>query len=402
MRIAFVTPEYVTEGNYTGGLANYVHRVSLSLIRLGHRPLVVVPSDHDEFLVHDGVEVHRVQEPGLGPWLGVVNRLTRRKHYSSLRLLQRSWRLGLTVRALHRREPITIVQYTHLGGTGIFRPRRIPSVVRLSSYTPLLKLYGDCDSMVPGVLWGQERLEHWGLLRADAVFGPCKAVAAVVEKDIGRAVEIIESPFLMDTPATDETPYRDLLRDKAYLLFVGRFSVAKGFITIADAIHDLLAKFPQLFFVFVGKEHVGYQGVPAMSYMWERAGRFRGRVLYLGDMHHDHLYPVMANARVVVNPSFIENFPNVCLEAMAHRCVVIGTRGTSYEQLLSDGESGFLCERGNPASLIETVDKALRLSDAERTKMGEKAAERIDALRPEAVVEQLLSFYRTVIAGKDA
>jgi glycosyltransferase involved in cell wall biosynthesis len=141
-----------------------------------------------------------------------------------------------------------------------------------------------------------------------------------------------------------------------------------------------------------------------MEYLWEKAGRYRGRILSLGDMRHELLYPIMANARAVVIPSLVENFPNVCLEAMAHRRVVIGTRGTAFEQLLEDGASGLLCEPGDPASLVEAVEKALRLSDGEREKMGERAAERIRALRPEIVVEQLLSFYRDVMdrtgAGK--
>jgi glycosyltransferase involved in cell wall biosynthesis len=113
----------------------------------------------------------------------------------------------------------------------------------------------------------------------------------------------------------------------------------------------------------------------------------------------------MGNARAVVIPSLVENFPNVCLEAMAHRCVVVGTRGIAFDQLLIDGVSGLLCEPGSPAGLVEAVGKALRLTEAERQAMGEKAAERIRALRPEIVVEQLLDFYRTVMeragAGKE-
>jgi glycosyltransferase involved in cell wall biosynthesis len=404
IRIAFVTPEYVTERNYSGGLANYVHRLSLSLVRMGHRPLVVVSSDRDESFVRDGVEIHRVRVTALGPWMGILNRLTLGRYYSVLYLLRRSLRLCACVKEIHRREPVSVVQYPHLGGVGIFRPRRIPSVVRLSSYTPLWKLFGEYDAMEPSVLRGQERLEDWGLRRADAVFGPCKAVAAVVEKDIGRPVAVIETPFLMDTPDVDGTVYRELLRDKDYLLFVGRFSPAKGFITIADAIPALFEKFPRLFLAVVGREQGGYKGAPAMEYLWEKAGRYRGRILSLGDMRHELLYPIMANARAVVIPSLVENFPNVCLEAMAHRRVVIGTRGTAFEQLLEDGASGLLCEPGDPASLVEAVEKALRLSDGEREKMGERAAERIRALRPEIVVEQLLSFYRDVMdrtgAGK--
>jgi len=402
MRIAFVTAEYVTEKNFSGGLANYIHRLSLSLIRLGHRPIVVVVSDRNESFVSDGVEVHRVREDGRIPWVGILSRLTLGRYYSALFLLRRSRRLNAKVGELHEREPIAIVQFPHLGGLGIFRPRLIPSVVRLSSYTPLWKLHGEYDAMDPRVLRDQERLEDRGLRLADAVFGPSEAVAAAVEKDIGKPVAVIETPFLMDAPVLDDTVYRELLQDKEYILFVGRFSPAKGFVTLADAASALFEAFPRLFLVVVGREQGGYKGAPALEYLREKAGRHRGRILYLGDMRHDLLYPVMANARAVVIPSLVENFPNVCLEAMAHRRVVIGTRGTAFEQLLVDGVSGLLCEPGSPAGLVDAVGKAIHLTEAERLAMGEKAAERIHALRPEIVVEQLLEFYRSVMGRAGA
>jgi glycosyltransferase involved in cell wall biosynthesis len=403
VRIAFATSEYVAEGSYAGGLANYLHRLSLALVRMGHRPLVIVCSDRDESFDRDGVEIHRIRMMDLGACAGMLNALTLHRYYSVLYFLRRSRLLAAKVKELHSREPISIVQYPHLAGAGIFRPRNIPSVVRLSSYTPLWKRFGEYDFMAPRMLREQERLEDWGLRRADAVFGPSKAVAAVVEKDIGKPVAVVETPFLMDAPDLDDTVYRELLRDKAYLLFVGRFSPAKGFITVADAVPDLFEKFPGLFLVVVGREQGGYQGAPAIEYLWRKAGRTRGRILYLGDMRHELLYPVMANARAVVIPSLVENFPNVCLEAMAHRRVVVGTRGTAFEQLLKDGASGILCEPGSPASLVDAVARALRLSEAEREMMGDKAAARVHELRPEAAVEKLLSFYRDVIgqaAGK--
>ncbi len=36
LRIAFVTMEYVTENYFDGGLANYLHRTTTALARLGH------------------------------------------------------------------------------------------------------------------------------------------------------------------------------------------------------------------------------------------------------------------------------------------------------------------------------------------------------------------------------
>ena len=41
MRIAFITPEFVTNEYFSGGLANYVHRVSRVLVEMGHEVHVI-------------------------------------------------------------------------------------------------------------------------------------------------------------------------------------------------------------------------------------------------------------------------------------------------------------------------------------------------------------------------
>ncbi len=193
---------------------------------------------------------------------------------------------------------------------------------------------------------------------------------------------------------------REPWRGKPYLLFVGRFSPAKGFLCIADAIHSLLEKFPDLLFVIAGREAGGYRGRPALEHLLEKAGVHRGRVLSLGEVRHDRLYPVMRHARALVVPSLVENFPNVCLEAMALGKVVVGTRRSGLEQLIADGVSGILCDPGSSAGLLEAMERAMRLSEEQQENIGRMARERIDALRPEKTVGRLLSFYEEVIERK--
>lgn len=400
MRIAFVTREFVTEeGSYDGGLANYLHRVTLSLAAMGHEPIVVVASDRDESFVYNGVEVHRVRTTGDDRW-GLIDSLTFHRFTMALDLTFVGLALRRCLGEIHRKRPISIVQYTHLGGLSLFALPGVPSVVRLSSYTPLAREKGGYEGLRPCEIRQQERFERWALSRATAVFGPSRIVTALVEKDVGRPVEIIESPFLADTPVEDDGLYKSHLQGKRYLLFFGTLSVLKGIPALAEAIPGVLARHPDLHFVFIGKERDGYRGMTMEEYVLSRAGGCRDRVLFLGRMRHERLYPILRAAHAVVLPSRFDNFPNTCLEAMAHRRVIVGTHGTSFEQLLVDGESGFLCEADDPASLGEAIEKAIALPEERRREMGEKAWERVLELRPERSVARLLSFYRRVAPGK--
>lgn len=402
MRIAFVTVEYVTEeGSYDGGLANYLHRVTRSLAEMGHEPVVVVLSDRDGKLVENGVEVQRVPVKGRF-WRNWIDYLTYHRFTTALELTFVGMTLRARLKEIHRERPFSIVQYTHLGGFSLFALRGVPAVVRLSSYTPLARKLGGYDSMRPCEIRQQERFERWALKRADGIFGPSRIVSALVEKDIGRPVEIIESPFLLDAAGEDDGPYRARLEGKKYLLFFGTLSVLKGIVTLARAIPGVLGRHPDLHFVLIGKERDGYLGMTMTDFVLSRAGDCRDRVVFFDRMRHEQLYPILRRAHAVVLPSRVDNFPNTCLEAMAHRRVIVGTRGTSFEQLLVDGESGFLCDTDDTAGLEEAMEKAIALPEDRRRAMGEKAWERVNGLRPEITTARLVSFYGRVVSGRTA
>ena len=391
LRIAFVTPEYVTEENFNGGLANYLRRVSLALLDLGHEPLIVVASNVDETFRDEGIEVHRVRLAE-GPWLGRLNRRTRGRFDVSIATLRRSWLLSRRVLQIHSGRALSLVQYPNYTAPGIFRLTGVPSVLRLSSYMPLWQANGTPASRQE-LFW-----EDLSIRRADHLFGPSHVIANAVAERFRRPVRVIETPFHLRTVELDETVLREHLNGRDYLLFFGELNVLKGVLTIAGAIRRVLEAHPQIDFVFVGEEGAPHQGRPVFEWVREAAGEHADRVIRFGKMRHAQLYPIIASARAVVLPSRVDNLPNACLEAMAQGRIVIGTRGASFEQLLEDGHSGFLCEKDDPENLAAAIDRALALSTRDQARFAERARARVYRLRPEVVVEQeLLSFYRDTV-----
>ena len=103
------------------------------------------------------------------------------------------------------------------------------------------------------------------------------------------------------------------------------------------------------------------------------------------------------HAHAVILPSRVDNFPNACIESMAFRRVVVGTRGNGFEQLINDGASGFLCAVDDSADLLRACERVLALSDVERKAMGERAYERTRELLPENSIPKLIDFYLDAI-----
>ena len=393
MNIAFVTPEFVTEECYDGGLANYLARAAPELAELGHRVTVIVRSVVDEEVDWNGVRVHRVAIGG--PPLFFLGSLLRDLR-SPLDWLWSGWKLSRAVRVQHLHDPFDIVQYASFTGPALFRLQGVPSVVRLSSYEPLLREASGADLTFARRL--QQLIELLGLRRADALFSPSRLIAEAGMKRTGREVEVIESPYAQSTDAVDERPCWESLRGRRYLLFFGSIGVLKGVGTIAEIIRPLLEAQADLHFVFVGKD-AGYRGRPMMQHVWEMAGPCRGRVLYLGKMRHCQLLPVIRQALAVVLPSRMDNLPNTCIEAMAEGKAVIGTRGTSFEQLIEDGVSGLLCDVDDPTALRASIERLLA-EPGLTASLGEKARARIAQLSGAQPLQNLLDFYRHCCAGR--
>ena len=125
-------------------------------------------------------------------------------------------------------------------------------------------------------------------------------------------------------------------------------------------------------------------------------GEHQDRIIYFDKMQHDCLYPILENAKACVMPSRTENFSNTCIEAMAHKKIVIGTK-PFFNQIIEDGKNGFLCEAKDPESLNAAIDKIMNLSDNELDTMEKNAYSIISRLEPDKIANQLLLYYDYVI-----
>lgn len=404
MRIVLVTTEYVTEdANFDGGLANNTYRTALSLLRLGHEPIVVVASNRKEVLMHDGVEVHRVSVIWHYPLWRYLGFLYYFCLFMGIDWMLVSYALNREIRTIHRKKKVDAIQYTSLGALALFRIPDIPSVARLSSSQKLADEASEFGrAMEVFALRGRHYLERTALRRVDAVFGPSSLVGQAVAREVGIEVELIESPFLLEASAMDDSAYREItseLRGRQYLLFFGSIGLLKGAKTIGDMIYRLFDRYPDLCFVFVGKD-LGLKGCSAVEYVRKRAGKHRERVIYRNKLRHDRLYPIIEHARFVVLPSRFDNFPNTCIEAMAFKKIVIGTRGTSFEELITDGVNGFLCDKDSPESLFEVIALVMQMTSTRCAEVGEKAYQRTAELSPDRIVNKLISIYTRAIEIK--
>src|SRR5689334_12822232 len=379
LRIAFATPEFVTEDHFDGGLANYLNRVSTTLARLGHDVHVVTLStkNEDEF-DHEGVTIHRVM---LKPGWHVVNRLTRYSLSTTLHWLNFSTQTYRKLKQLHRRQPFDLIQYPNYSSCGLFSIPllRTTHIIRASSqpgWNASVKL----DSTIT------KHLEALQYKLTRNVYAPSRALQQMLSD-----ARLIRTPFYFETQAWDSTVYNQFFRDKKYVLYFGRFQLHKGFHTLAHALPRFLNQHPDAQVVCVGRDMETSLASSMAAFARAQCNGFGERLMIMESLPHARLYPVIAGARLVVLPSLIDNLPNACLEAMGLGKVVIGTVGASFEELITDGVNGFLVPPDNPQALADKMIAAW--TDERLEAMSAAAKAQVLEFAPEKTIPALLSYY---------
>lgn len=301
MHIAYITSEFMTEKE-SGGLAVYLNNISDIMSMHGHRVTVITLSDRDgELFYKKGINVIRVKRTVLDP---LKDDLT-----AAVCMLENSWKLYKAVKEVKRKSCLDIVQSANYQAVGFFRDYQLPTVVRASSDSSLLRNAADIrfdyemalKQKKPG-----DRVELMCVRQADAAYAPSVFCAKVITKRSGRKIDIIESPFVESDLELDDSVYQNRLAGKQYLLFNSSLSSLKGTHLGIEAAEYILGRYPELNLVYAGNNggikqlKGGTQDIAGI--LRRQSERYGGRVIYLGKLEHQKLYPVIRNALACVLP----------------------------------------------------------------------------------------------------
>jgi glycosyltransferase involved in cell wall biosynthesis len=398
LRIAFATPEYVTENHFDGGLANYLNRVSRKLVQLGHDVHVVTLSANDESeFDHDGVMVHRVM---LRRGWQIANRLTRYTFPTTLHWLNLSAQISRKLRQLHREAPFDLIQYPSYSSCGVFsipRLRAAAHVVRASSFEPAWNEAAGVKRNLDTA--ATERLQLMQYRMTRNVYAPSRAMQTTLAQSVSLGdVRLIRSPFYVETRDWDRAVHEQFLTGKSYVLYFGRFQVPKGFHTLVQALPRFLDRHKDAYAVLVGRDMDTQLGSSMAAFARSECRQFVDRLILLENLPHAQLYPVIEGARLVALPSLIDNSPNSCLEAMGLGKVVIGTNGASFEELITDGVNGFLVPPNDPVALADKLMAAWE--DPRLNEMSVAAKQRMQDFAPEQTMPSLVAYFAGVVNGR--
>jgi glycosyltransferase involved in cell wall biosynthesis len=355
----------------------------------GHKVTVISQSAGRDWETEiDGVRVYKLGIP----------RLFKIKGSLLLLLLGFNWVVFRKLNELHRMQQFDLVDAPDHLAEGLFvaLQRRIPLVVRL--HTPFslivhLKLNNYKKNLTYYFIKFCESLM---LGRSDVWYSPSNSVASLCRKffEIDRPTMQFGYPIDLDLFAPDTTLTSLPVARK--ILFLGRLEQRKGIETIASAFPVLANLIPDVELTLLGSDTSNIQGFKSakefLKYSFESAG-CDDRVRFADSVPLHELPDHIRANDILWTPSLYDNYPLVCIEAMACGKVVIAANSGGIPEFIKDMETGALFSAGDAQSLVDKTLTLLR--DPQRIKEIGKNARQFacDNYREEHIYAQTMVLY---------
>ena len=284
----------------------------------------------------------------------------------------------------HKRYAVVHVHITNLMATtlGVLKPWLHPKLVT--------KISGHYE-FTGGVLDGGRRFDpkirlmRWFCRKIDFVHSVSAYTKQVLLERGFKEDQIADIPN-----AVDLSRFKNRVRQDSNTVtigYCGRIEAVKGLELLLEAVSRAGKTSPltlKVSIVGVG-DHM-----PALEKLVTRLA-LEEQVKFLG--RTDQVPEFLDTLDIYCQPSHAEGLPNSVLEAMSDGLPVIASRISGNVDLVEDGITGYLFEKGNVEDLTEKL-LALLESSEDRNRMGQRGRNRILAgFSTDAVAKQFIALY---------
>ena len=391
MHIVYVCREYppTLRG---GGIATYIRLIAQGLVERGNKVTVICASD-DTRTSSDyrdkGVRVIRLSGGDF-----ILPSVESTSLLKKFRFIYRFDSYRKKIReAILELDDIDIIEVADFGAESYFlKDINAPVVVRL--HTPSLfdrttlgiKKYQGKDKLFQFI---GER-EKYILKHADFLSSCSESLKEWTIQNLGvdsNKIEVIYNPIELPTQIVELKSSTV----KPTIVFVGTISDVKGCGDLFEAGKLLAEKNVDFDMFFYGKmgEFAENLKMNEQSYPWFHV---------TGKIEREKLFSIYCNASVVCFPSWWDNMPMVCLEAMGVGAVVLGSSSGGMSEIIQDSINGYLIEPHNVNLLAEKLQFLINLDSKTKKQISDNAKKRIEndfSLR--TIVDKTIDYYNRVI-----
>lgn len=381
MKIAFLTPEYphFNTGSY-GGIGVSVKGLSRALIDNGCQVRVLVYGQKEDNCFEDSsIVVQQIQNI---KFKGLSWYLTRKK-------------IERIIDKLYFEKAIDLVEAPDWTGiTSFIKPKQCPVVIRLHGSDTYF-----CHLDNRPVKWLNKFHEKRALKNANGLISVSQFTANVTNEIFKLNKEFTIIPNCIDTKLFEKKEH--VKSDEGMILYFGTLIRKKGLLELPE-IFNLVHKVNQdVELILVGNDSADIK--TGSSSTWElmkplfHEASFK-KVRYLGAVDYSKIQDLIKEASVCVFPTFAEALPVSWLEAMAMEKAIVASNIGWAQEMIKDGEEGFLVHPTHHEQYAERILELLHDLN-KRIQFGTAVREKVKTtFSHDLVARQSVEFYKTLIA----
>lgn len=380
MHIAFLTPEYPHQRvTHAAGIGTSIKNLVVALAQKKVKVSVFVYGQQEDALfTEEGITIHLIKNRKY-KFLGWYFHRKHLQNYLNKQIIQ---------------ERIDAVEAPDWTGITAFMCLKAPLVIR----------FHGSDTYFCHIEKRHQKLKNFwfeklATNRAKAFIAPTTYAGKVSQKLFGiknKSVETIHYGLALER---FENPNPELF-EKGLLLYIGTIIRKKGVFELPTILYKVKKQFPDAKLVLIGADSADVQ--TGNQSTWHLLGKeFKEmeleNVSYLGKIPYQEVQKYMKQAQVCVFPSFAETLGMVTIEAMALQKPVVNTNIGWAQELIVQGESGFLVHPQDHSLYANSIIALLEDTTLCFT-MGKKARKRIENVFDiEMIANQNILFYESLI-----
>lgn len=397
MHIVYISQEYPPSLR-AGGIASYVKEIAQGMIRLGHQVTVITASDdtrQDSDCMEEQVRVIRLSGGAF-----FIKTLEGGSKLKKLRIIYRfrSYRRKLK-NIVQQLKKVDIIEVADYDAEGLYLNELgdIPVVVRL--HTPSLL---NCKTLTKIKVPKWKLHQYLRLQSEEKIYKQAQYITSCSQSLLDwvnsnlsispRKIAVIRNPINVEMIHFHTS--ESLPSTQEYTIFyAGTISPTKGVTELFQACAKLNAEGIRVKLLLAGKE-----GTFASLLKTEAGNANYDWCHFLGKLQRNELYAYYASADLCCFPSWWENMPMVCLEAMSHGGLVLGSTSGGMNEIIRDGINGFLTEPQNLETLTKKIKIIIGMDSEELIAIKRKARQTIqEEFSIEIIAPQMEKFYEDVI-----
>lgn len=377
MHIAFLTPEYPHKKvRHAAGIGTSIKNLAVALVQKGVKVSIFVYSQKEMLVFEqDGITIHLVPH---------------KKYKFFSWFFYRKYIQNYLNRYIYL-DKIDLVEAPDWTGITAFMNLKAPLVIR----------FHGSDAYFCHLENRKQKLKNYwfeklGMQKAKAFIAPTNFAGKLTE-DIfhlkNKEIRTIHNGIQLDTFSNQEPS----VFEKGLLLYVGTIIRKKGVFELPDIFKRVISAFPEAKLVLIGSDSFDIQTNSKST--WEILEkqfdeRLKENVTYLGRIPYNEVSEYIKKANICVFPTYAETLGMVTIESMAMQKAVVNSNIGWANELLVDGESGFLVHPASHDAYALKITMLLKDKKLVET-IGENAKKRVETYFDiEMTAQQNINFYK--------